>query len=89
MRRAPDLGCAKGTETLGLLQHGWNVLAVDREKDAITSLERKVRPERRTRLRTRIAAFGEIELPPLDLLLACFSLPFCNPEYFPAFENHW
>ena len=83
-RRAVDLGCGDGTETLSLLQQGWNVLAIDKEPEAIALLERRVRLEHRALLETRITALEELDLPPADLILACFSLPFCRPGAFPA-----
>ena len=60
------------------------VLAIDKEPEAIALLERRVGHEHRALLQTRIAALEELDLPPLDLVLACFSLPFCNQEYFPG-----
>ena len=83
-RRAADLGCGEGTETLALLRLGWHVLAIDQKPEAIALLEEKVDPEHRALLATRVAIMETFDLPPLDLFLACFSLPFCRPAYFPA-----
>lgn len=83
-RWAADLGCGDGTETLALLQAGWHVLAIDRQPQAIELLQSKVRPEFLPRLEARVAAFETLQLPPVDLVYAGFSLPFCAPEHFPA-----
>jgi tellurite methyltransferase len=82
-RRAIDLGCGDGTETLILLEHGWRVLAIDGEPAAITQLRAKVPAEVADRLETRVATFEDIgDLPPSDLIHASLSLPFCHPQHF-------
>ena len=85
-RRAIDLGCGDGTETLALLQHGWTVLAIDSEPAAIARVRSKVPAEYESRLETRVASFGGLDLPPADLVYAGFSLPFCPPA---AFDRLW
>lgn len=84
VRWAVDLGCGDGTETLALLQAGWHVLAIDQQPAAIALVQHKVPPEFQPRLQTRVAAFEALQLPPVDLVYAGFSLPFCAPEQFPA-----
>ena len=83
-RQAVDLGCGDGTETAVLLQHGWHVLAVDREPEAMAYVRAKAAPEQQSRLQTEIAAFEDVRLPPADLVYAGLSLPFCAPEHFDA-----
>ena len=83
-RTAVDLGCGDGTETLALLQAGWDVLAIDQESEAIALAHSKVPPELRPRLQTRVAAFEQLHLPLADLVYAGFSLPFCRPQHFPT-----
>ena len=68
-----------------LLEHGWHVLAVDGQPAAIEHLLEKVSAENKSRLQTKVTTFREILLPAADLVHASFSLPFCEPEYFPAF----
>src|SRR5947207_120067 len=82
-RWAADLGCGDGTETLALLQAGWHVLAIDQQAEAIQLMQRKVAPELQPRLQTRVTAFEQLVLPPLDFVYAGFSLPFCIPQHFP------
>ena len=83
-RLAIDLGCGDGTETLVLLAHGWNVLAVDGEPAAIRRLLEKMTETGAVSLQTQVAKFEELVLPPADLIHASFSLPFCQPGYFDA-----
>ena len=83
-RLAIDLGCGDGTETIALLAHDWNVLAIDGESAAIKRLLDKLPANRHPHLETWVARFEEITLPPADLIHASFSLPFCQPEYFDA-----
>ena len=84
-RTAIDLGCGDGTEAALLLERGWNVLAVDGQQAAIEHLREKVSAEHKRRLQTQVAKFSEVMLPPADLVHASLSLPFCEPEHFPAF----
>jgi tellurite methyltransferase len=83
-RQAIDLGCGDGTESALLLEHGWNVLAIDGEPVAIKHLMEKVPAENQIRLQTQVAKFKDIVLSPADLIHASLSIPFCEPEYFPA-----
>jgi SAM-dependent methyltransferase len=84
-RRAIDLGCGAGVDTLELLRQGWQVLAIDRNPEAITWLTQRVSPADQPRLTTRTAAFETVELPPVELINASHSLPFCPPEQFETF----
>lgn len=79
---AIDLGYGSGNETLHLLAHGWNTLAIDRQPEAATQLAERVPPELRDALELRVAGFEDIDLPPADLVFAGFSLPFCHPSKF-------
>jgi SAM-dependent methyltransferase len=81
---AIDLGSGTGIEARALLAHGWRVLAIDREPEAIVRLRAGVPDDALPRLSTRVAAFEELEdLPRADLVYAGFSLPFCRPAAFP------
>ena len=81
-RNAIDLGCGDGTETLVLLQHGWKVLAIDREPAAIASVQSRARKEHLAQLEIKISAFEGLELPGADFVYAGLSLPFCQPASF-------
>jgi tellurite methyltransferase len=79
---AIDLGCGDGTETVILLERGWNVLAVDGEPTAIKRLMGKVPAENQKQLETQVAKFQDVVLTPANLVHASLSIPFCEPEYF-------
>ncbi len=82
-RSAIEIGFGAGTDTLELLKRGWQVLAVDGQKEAAAFLARRVPPSSRKYLTTLVAPMEELELPPADLVYASFSLPFCSPACFP------
>jgi tellurite methyltransferase len=80
--KAVDLGCGAGIDTLAMLTRGWRVFATDAEEEAIERVRRRVPPELAERLQTRVARMEDVELPRADLLLASFSLFFCDPGRF-------
>lgn len=81
VRRAVDLGCGEGRDTLELLAHGWQVLAIDGHPRSFELLKPRVSPEHMASLQTSIAPFREARWPRgLDLLNASFALPFCEPD---------
>jgi len=83
-RAAVDLGCGDGTETMALLHHGWQVLALDQHTDAIARVEARVPADLRHRLTTRCCLMEEAVFPQVDLVYAGLSLPFCSPAAFPT-----
>lgn len=84
-RRAIDLGCGAGKETLALLNDGWNVHAVDSLPDTRERL-RGIAPDADGRLSIEVRAFQELRvLPPADLIFAGYSLPFIHPDTFGGF----
>ncbi|ELR69407.1 SAM-dependent methyltransferase [Fulvivirga imtechensis AK7] len=83
-----DLGCGNGIDTLAMLQDHWHVTAIDRERQALVTVERLVEPELRSYLKTRCIDFAEIDtLPACKLVNATFSLPFCPPARFDHLWN--
>lgn len=82
--QAIDLGSGDGTETVVLLARGWHVLAVDSEPAGIKRLMEKVPQEGQAHLQTQVAKFEEVTLPPVDLIHASYSIPFCHPDHFLA-----
>ncbi|WP_161864570.1 class I SAM-dependent methyltransferase [Pseudomonas yangonensis] len=80
---AIDLGCGAGRDTLELLRRGWEVLAIDREEQAIARLYQQIQVDQASRLTTLCEQFEDCELPPADLINSAFALPFCLPEEFP------
>ena len=83
---AIDLGCGAGRDTIFLIKNNWNVTAIDREntKDMIAS---KLTIEELKRLKFICQDFENIKLDKSDLVVANFSIPFCNKKYFNELWN--
>lgn len=84
--KAVDLGCGTGRDTVYLIKNGWDVLSIDREdtKEIISS---KLDEKEIKRFRFSIQNFENIELDTNNLLVANFSIPFCDKNYFYDFWN--
>jgi len=79
-RTAVELGSGAGIEAGHLARNGWQVHSYDSDRSvsaAMTSLGIRL-PVRHT----TIALEQLADLPPCDLILACFSLPFLGPAEF-------
>ena len=83
-RRAVDLGCGDGRDTVALLARGWRVLAIDAEPMAIERLRARPDLPRGALLETRCERFEDASWPAADLVNASFALPLVPPERFPA-----
>jgi tellurite methyltransferase len=83
-RRAVDLGCGEGRDTVELLRRGWSVLAIDAEASAIERLLARPDLPIGAALETRVARFEDTVWPEVDLVNASFALPLCPPARFPA-----
>jgi SAM-dependent methyltransferase len=79
---AAELGCGQGFDTLEMLRRGWSVVAVDAEPEGIRRLLARVPDVLRQRLDARVARMEDVDVPPVDLVWASFSLFFCPPERF-------
>lgn len=83
---AIDLGCGVGNETYFLLHEGWTVWAIDSEQEAIDLIRKRKDVASRDRLTALAAPFEKMpwdQLPDADLVIASYSLPFCQKESFP------
>lgn len=83
-RTVVDLGCGSGADTVGLLERGWTVTAVDKDQSALALLRAGVAASAAGRLSIVHGRFADVTLPPADLVYAAYSLPFCSPEEFTA-----
>lgn len=82
-RRAVDLGCGAGKETLALLDAGWRVLAVDSLPGTRDRLLGIVPAALAGQLEIELSPFEQLaRLPEAGLILASYSLPFIHPENF-------
>lgn len=83
---AIDLGCGTGRDTIYLIKNGWKVLSIDKEntREIISS---KLNNEELKNFNFECQDFENIELEKNNLLVANFSIPFCNKDYFNEFWN--
>lgn len=81
VKQAIDLGCGSGNETVYLIKKGIKVLSIDNELNENYILDR-LTPLEQKQVKFLKNTFEEVELPKTDLIIACFSLPFCKPSKF-------
>ena len=83
-KRAADLACGNGVDTVEILRRQWQVLAADMNPEALKRLLDRTDLRNRDLLETRLQSLEEIVLSPeLYLVNASYALPFCRPEFFP------
>ena len=83
-KRAVDLGCGNGRDTVAMLARGWRVLAIDAEPTAIAGLRARRGLPGRARLETRVARFEETRWGACSLVNSGFALPLAPPAGFAA-----
>lgn len=83
---AIELGCGAGRDTIYLIKNNWNVLAIDRE-DTEEMISKKLSGEEIHKFRFQKQEFESIILEKNNLLVANFSLPFCNKDNFNELWN--
>lgn len=79
--KAVDLGCGAGRDTIFLIKNGWKVLSIDKE-DTSKVISTKLNSEELQRFEFKCQNFENIELDKTNLIVANFSIPFCNKDYF-------
>lgn len=83
-KKAIDLGCGAGRDTVYLIKNGWTVLAIDKV-DTEKIISSQLSPEEKIKFRFEKQEFENIKLEPNNLLIANFSIPFCAKEHFQEF----
>lgn len=78
---AIELGCGAGRDTKFLLENKWNVLAIDKE-DASKIIKEKLNEEELNRFKFQKQELENLQLEKNNLIVANYSLPFCNKERF-------
>lgn len=79
--KAIELGCGAGKDTLYLIKNNWDVLAIDKE-DVEDRITKKLSSNELKRFRFKKQEFENLELEENNLVVANFSLPFCNKNEF-------
>lgn len=80
-KNAIELGCGAGRDTMYLIKNGWNVLAIDKE-DVKSRITEKLNNNELDKFRFSKQKFEDLKLENNHLLVANFSLPFCDKAEF-------
>lgn len=83
---AIELGCGAGRDTIYLIENGWNVLAIDAE-DVESRIRKRLNERKSKKFRFLRQRFEYLELENTKLLVANFSLPFCDRNNFKKLWN--
>ena len=83
-RRAVDLGCGTGRDTVAMLARGWRVLAIDAEAEAVAGLRGRRDLPAGAALDTRVARFETARWAACALVNSSFALPLVPPARFAA-----
>ena len=82
-KRAIDLGCGNGRDTLFLLSEGWSVYAIDSAAASMEIMETNIPKALKEKLTLKCLTFNEVEWHEVQLVNASLSLPFCEEKDFP------
>lgn len=84
--KAIDLGCGAGRDTIELLKNNWEVTSIDRENTK-GIIEEQLNENELKNFKFMQSDFEELQLEKNNLVVANFSLPFCNKSHFMNFYN--
>ena len=83
-----DLGAGEGSDCAYLLAHNWEVIAVDINTNGIENMLKMIGDKYADKITVIKKRFHNYIIPAVDLVVANYSLPFCDIRYFPlVWEN--
>ena len=83
---AIELGCGAGNDTVYLIKNNWNVLAIDRE-DVKERIAKRLTKEELAKFKFQKQNFETLKLEENNLIVANYSLSFCNKNKFSKLWN--
>lgn len=83
--KAIELGCGAGNDTIYLIKNNWNLIAIDRE-DVEERISKRLSKEELRKFTFQKQSFENLEIEKSDLIVANYSLPFCEKD---KFEELW
>ena len=77
--KAIDIGCGAGNDSVYLIKNGWSVVSIDKENVG-ERISKRLDAEEQKRFKFQQQNFNDMKLEKVDLIVANYSLPFCNNE---------
>ena len=77
--KAIDIGCGSGNDSVYLIKNGWSVVSIDKENVG-ERISKRLDAEEQKRFKFQQQNFNDMKLEKADLIVANYSLPFCNNE---------